>query len=210
MSDIQFNCAYTELKAPNELMPNPKNPNKHSQAQIERLALLIKHYGFRHPIIVSKNSGFIVAGHGRWEAALKLNLQQVPVDYQEFATPDDEWSFLVADNAVAAWSELDLSLINSEMINLGPDFDVDLLGIEDFKLDLNEKNENEQIDAIEPGLPELSGGPKTLMLIYDEATYKELMIKVQRILDEKEIVDESELFLYFVSDYERNKNKENL
>lgn len=139
MSDIKITCAYTELKAPNELLPSPKNPNKHSPAQIERLCLLIKHHGFRHPIIVSKNSGFIVAGHGRWECALKLNLSYVPVDYQEFENPDAEYSFMVADNAIAGWSDLDLALINSEMINLGPDFDIDLLAIENFEIDLSLK-----------------------------------------------------------------------
>lgn len=190
MSDIKFNCAYTELKPPNELMPNAKNPNKHSQAQIERLALLIKHYGFRHPIIVSKNSGFIVAGHGRWEAALKLNLQQVPVDYQEFATPDDEWSFLVADNAVAAWSELDLSLINSEMVNLGPDFDVDLLGLNNFTVELFDK-----IEEVNKGdensewsdMPEFKEGEKDikLSLYFSTELEREIYCNKNKIIVDK-------------------------
>ena len=136
---VKIACAYSELKDPSLLLPSSKNPNVHSEAQIERLAKLIEYYGFRHPIVVSKNSGFIVAGHGRWMAATKLGLKEVPVDYQEFDTPDAEYSFMVADNAVALWSELDLASINAEMINLGPDFDVDLFGIEDFKIDLNEE-----------------------------------------------------------------------
>lgn len=149
MPDIEYRCAYSELKAPNELLPSPRNPNKHSPAQIERLALLIKHHGFRHPIIVSKSSGFIVAGHGRWEAALKLNISHVPVDYQEFENPDAEYSFMVADNAISSWSDLDLALINSEMINLGPDYNIDLLGIENFKIDLSESLELEDIEKEE-------------------------------------------------------------
>ena len=139
---VKIACAYSELKDPSLLLPSSKNPNVHSEAQIERLAKLIEYYGFRHPIVVSKNSGFIVAGHGRWMAATKLGLSEVPVDYQEFDTPDAEYSFMVADNAVALWSELDLASINAEMINLGPDFDVDLFGIEDFKIDLNEFENN--------------------------------------------------------------------
>ena len=147
MSDIKITCAYTELKAPNELLPSPRNPNKHSPAQIERLCLLIKHHGFRHPIIVSKNSGYVVAGHCRLQAAMKLNISQVPVDYQEFETPDLEYIFMVSDNAISEWGDLDLSLINREMINLGPDLvDIDLLGIENFKIDLSESLEFEDIN----------------------------------------------------------------
>lgn len=160
MDDIKITCAYTELKNPKDLLPFPKKPNKHTDAQIERLCLLIKHYGFRHPIIVSKNSGFIIAGHGRWQAAMKLKLESVPVDYQEFKNPDDEYGFVVSDNSISDWSELDLSMINSEMINLGPDFDVDLLGLEDFELEIADKIEPkcDEDDAVEP-----PKNPKTVL-----------------------------------------------
>lgn len=146
---MQINCSYTELKDPKLLLPHPKNPNKHKDAQIDRLGVLITYYGFRHPIIVSKNSGFVVAGHGRLMSALKLGLKEVPVDYQEFDTPDSEYSFMVADNAISEWSELDLASINSEMINLGPEFDVNFLGIENFQLNLTDAFEMPEMDKEE-------------------------------------------------------------
>ena len=31
-----YNCAYDELVDINKLVPNPKNPNKHSKEQIKR------------------------------------------------------------------------------------------------------------------------------------------------------------------------------
>lgn len=141
-----ISCAYAELKDPLHLVPHPKNPNKHDQAQIDTLARLISFYGFRHPIIVSKQTGFIVAGHGRLEAAKKLGLKEVPVDYQDFTDDAQEYGFLVADNAIAGWSELDLAKINVDFVDLGPDFDVDMLGIKDFVI--------EPIDKLEPGCDE--------------------------------------------------------
>lgn len=130
-------CSYTEMVRIDEVMPHPKNPNRHSKEQIERLAEIIKYQGFRHPIIVSKLSGFIVAGHGRLAAAMKLDLKEVPVDYQEFDSEDSEYAFLVSDNAIADWADLDFSMINSHIPDFSPDFNIDLLGIKDFKIDVN-------------------------------------------------------------------------
>lgn len=122
-----------------DLKPHPKNPNTHRPQQIERLADLIKYQGWRLPIIVSKQSGFIVSGHGRLMAAQYLNLKDVPVSYQDFLDEDQEIAFLVSDNAIASWAELDLGLINSFLPTFDPDFKIDLLGLEDFVIEPADK-----------------------------------------------------------------------
>lgn len=116
------------------LKPHPKNRNTHPPEQIERLAKIIKYQGWRHPIIVSKQSGFIVAGHGRLEAAKLLNLPVVPVHYQDFVDADQEYAFLISDNAIALWAELDLSAIHKDLPELGLG-DLDLLGFQNFELE---------------------------------------------------------------------------
>jgi DNA modification methylase len=123
------------------LVPNPKNNNKHPPEQIERLAKLIKYQGFRNPLVVSNRSGFVLCGHGRIEAARKAGLKEVPVMYQDFDSEAQEYAYLTSDNAIASWSELDLSAVNMEMLDLGPDFDIDLLGIKDFVIEPIEKFE---------------------------------------------------------------------
>lgn len=123
------------------LIPNPKNNNKHSKEQIERLAKLIKYQGFRNPLVVSNRSGFVLCGHGRIEAAKLAGLKQVPVMFQDFENEAQEYAYLTSDNAIASWAELDLSAVNTEMLDLGPEFDVDLLGIKDFVIEPIEKFE---------------------------------------------------------------------
>lgn len=134
-----------------DLTPNPKNPNKHSKDQITRIQKLIEYYGWRHPIIVSKESGLIVVGHGRLEAAMKMGLDKVPVSIQSFESPEQEYGFLVADNAIASWAELDLKNINLEVPDLGPDFDIDLLGIKDFEIDAADKYQEGEDDVPDVG-----------------------------------------------------------
>lgn len=124
---------------PKTLRDHPKNRNRHKKEQIERLVKLYKGLGVRHPIVVSKNSGYIVAGHGRKQAAIKAGMQKFPVVYQEFESDDVEYAFLQSDNAIALWSDLDLSGINADLVELdGSTFDIDLLGIEKFNLEVPE------------------------------------------------------------------------
>ena len=124
-----------------ELKPNPLNRNSHPKDQVERLAKILEYQGWRYPIKVSKRSGLITSGHGRLEAAKLLKLKEVPVSFQDYADEAQEYADLTADNAIASWSELDLSGINSDIVDLGPDFDLDLLGIKDFGIDPADKTE---------------------------------------------------------------------
>jgi len=118
-----------------EIAPNPRNRNGHSDEQITRLAQIIKYQGFRSPLIVSNQSGMLVSGHGRLMAAKKLGLTHVPVMYQDFENEDMEYAAMVSENSIASWAELDLSGINMDLADLGPDFELDLLGIKNFVLE---------------------------------------------------------------------------
>lgn len=139
---MKIECAYDKLVPLSELRQHPKNRNKHPANQIERLAKVLKYQGWRKPITVSNRSGFITAGHGRLEAALKNGWKEVPVDYQDYESEEQEYADLTADNALASWAELDLSGINLDIGDLGPDFDIELLGLQEFTV--------EPADKIEP------------------------------------------------------------
>lgn len=150
-------CAYVELIDIHKLIPHPKNPNKHPDEQIERLAKIIDYQGMRSPIVVSRLSGFITKGHGRLLSLAKLGWTKVPVDYQDYENEAQEYSDIVSDNAIAEWAAQDLSQINLEMLDLGPDIDVDLLGIKDFVIEPIEKYD----EATEDDVPEVNHDPIT-------------------------------------------------
>jgi hypothetical protein len=127
-------CPHDALVSVKDLKPNPLNRNSHPKDQVERLAKILEFQGWRYPIKVSKRSGLITSGHGRLEAAKLLKWKEVPVSFQEYASEEQEYADTVSDNSIASWSELDLSGINSDLTDLGPDFDIDLLGIKEFSL----------------------------------------------------------------------------
>lgn len=121
----------------NQVKPNPKNQNKHSKEQIDRLSKIIEYQGFRSPLIISNQSGLLVSGHGRLLAAKTIGLESVPVIFQDFADETQETAAMISENSIASWSELDLSMVNLQLGDMGPDFDIDLLGIKQFSLDAN-------------------------------------------------------------------------
>jgi len=132
---MKINCEYTRLVPIGDPRPNPKNPNKHTPEQIARLAHILEYQGWRKPVVVSNLSGFVTSGHGRLLAALKNGWHEVPVSFQDYVDEAQEYADLVADNAIAEWASIDLAMINQEIPHLGPDFDIDSLGLQDFNLD---------------------------------------------------------------------------
>jgi hypothetical protein len=130
-SSIPVHCAHLRLADVTSLIPNPRNPNKHGDTQVALLAKIIRHQGWRAPITISRRSGFVVTGHGRLEAAKLLQVEQVPVDEQDFATEADEWAHLIADNRIAELADADRAMLRdlAEELDTG-DFDMDLTGFD--------------------------------------------------------------------------------
>lgn len=143
---MKIKCAHDELVDLHKLQPNPKNPNKHPDQQISLLAKIIDYQGQRSPIVVSNRSGFITKGHGRLMAIKSLGWEKAAVDYQDYESEAQEYADIVADNKIAELAETDMAMVNVDALELGEDFDLELLGIPDFELIVTEK--------LEPGCDE--------------------------------------------------------
>lgn len=126
-SGIPVYCAHDAIVKIKDLKPNPKNPNKHPQQQLEMLGKVIRGNGWRNPITVSNRSGFIVKGHGRLLAAQLEEFTEVPVEYQNYATDEAELADLTADNRIAELAEMD----NKMLADIFSDIDT---GAIDFEL----------------------------------------------------------------------------
>jgi ParB-like chromosome segregation protein Spo0J len=145
---MKIQCAYTELVDVDKLVAHPKNYNKHPDRQIEMLAKILTYQGQRLPIVVSKRSGFIVSGHGRLMAIKKLGWPQAACDYQEFENEAAEYAHMVADNKIAELAEEDNIILEDIRIDLGVDFDHELLGLKEdpsaSQASLDDINTNEK------------------------------------------------------------------
>ena len=144
---IEFDCSYDELVRPYELKPHPRNNNRHSVEQINRFKqMMIRDPQWRHPIIVSKRSGYIIAGHLRHLIALEhLNLDKVPVNYQDFKDDAHEYRVLTNDNEIARWAKLDFQGVFDALEGIEGLDAVDL-AIENF--DFKKPGEEKEIEDV--------------------------------------------------------------
>ncbi len=135
-------CSYKQLMPISDIKKcfDPKNRNIHPKDQIERLAKILEYQGARYCAKISNQSGILRSGHGRVMAAELAGWTHYPVDFQDYESLDQEYADAIADNAVASWAELDLSGINFDLAELGPDINLDMLGIKDFFLDPSERD----------------------------------------------------------------------
>jgi len=149
-----------ELVDINTPVPYDKNMHIHTDEQIDRLIKLIDYQGFRNPLVLQKGTNRIAAGHGRLIAAKKMGMKKVPVIYQEFESEEQFYAYVVSDNAIGkdTWAQLDLSQINKDIIDLGPDLDLDMLGLKDFVVEPIEKFEPQ---ADEDAVPDIKDDPVT-------------------------------------------------
>lgn len=150
--EIKFD-KYDEIKPIKELKNSRFQRNQHPQDQIERLAKIMLVHGVRQAIHVSTLTGEICFVHGRRTAASINGWTEFPIIYQNFKDLDEEYACVQSDNAIAHWAGLDFSLINKDLENLGPEFDIDLLGIKNFFVDLSDKGFN-PTDSTEEDKPQ--------------------------------------------------------
>ena len=109
------------------LHPYENNPRKNDDA-VEALAQAIQKFGWKQPIVIDKDN-VIVAGHTRYKAAKRLQLQTIPCVIADDLTDEEVRAYRLADNKIAELSgwdfeklseELD-SIINIDMTNFGFD-----------------------------------------------------------------------------------------
>jgi DNA modification methylase len=123
-----------EIADINTIKPYENNPRKLKDLAIEKVAMSLKEYGFRQPIVVDKDR-IIVVGHTRFRASKKLGFKEVPITIADNLTPEQINAYRIADNRTAEESEWDNELLKMEIKDLeAKDFKLDLLGFNEDQL----------------------------------------------------------------------------
>ena len=137
-----------------DLLPYPNNAKLHSEEQITKIAASIKEFGFNNPVLIDQDGG-IIAGHGRVDAARKLNLSDVPTITLAHLTEAQKKAYILADNRLSEiGSEWDLDLVSIELEGLlDLDMDIDLTGFDDSWLQVEEAEGLTDEDEV-PEIPE--------------------------------------------------------
>jgi len=100
-----------------ELNVFDQNPKLHSNEQIDKIIKSIQTYGFTNPLIVDENN-MILAGHGRYEASQKLNLEQVPCIKLTNLTETQKKAYVIADNKLSEGQEYNEIYLNDLILDI--------------------------------------------------------------------------------------------
>jgi DNA modification methylase len=123
-----------EIADINSIKPYENNPRKLKDLAIKKVAMSLKEYGFRQPIVVDKDR-IIVVGHTRFRASKKLGFKEVPITIADNLTTEQINAYRIADNRTAEESEWDNELLKMEIKDLeAKDFKLDLLGFNEDQL----------------------------------------------------------------------------
>lgn len=88
-----------------ELKPFERNYNRHSEAQIARLAHSLRSFGQVRAIVVWR--GYSLTGHGVVAAARSIGWETIRAEVHDYLTEDQALAYVVADNELARQSDPD-------------------------------------------------------------------------------------------------------
>lgn len=126
-----------------ELKPYENNPRNNEEA-VEPVMNSIKEFGFKVPIVIDKNN-VIIAGHTRYKAAKKLDLQEVPCIIADDLTEEQIKAFRLADNKVSEFAKWNKGLLADELLDIK--LDMNLFGFE--KMFEEEEEEEPEVEFTE-------------------------------------------------------------
>jgi len=119
---------------PDQLTAYPNNSRKHPPEQISIIAKSISRFGFTKPVLVNEERQ-ILAGHGAWMAATKMELETIPVLVLSGLSKQNQKAYVLADNKIAERSSWDADILAVELKDLmGGNFDPLEIGFSDKEL----------------------------------------------------------------------------
>ncbi len=132
------------------IVPYTNNSRNHPEQQITALMASIKRFGFTQPVIIDENKT-LLAGHGRLEAAKRLNLEFIPARIIAGLTTDEKRAYVIADNKIAEQSEWNTEKLLSELQSIEDlDLGSDLNALLDHNTFVHTKVEQVPINSLKP------------------------------------------------------------
>ena len=116
-----------EQVAIGDLRPDPFNPRRISDAELEALTRSIQEFGLIDPIVARREDRTVIGGHQRLVAARRLGLETVPVIYVDLPPERAKLLNLALNKISGDWDQELLARLLADL-QQAPDIDVGLSG----------------------------------------------------------------------------------
>ena len=116
-----------------ELCPDPANPRRITDAELEALTRSLSEFGFIDPIIARREDNTVIGGHQRLLAARRLGLKTIPVVFVDLSKEQARLLNLALNKISGSFDEELLARLLTDL-NEVPNIDLSLSGFEDDEL----------------------------------------------------------------------------
>ncbi|MGA3031319.1 MAG: ParB N-terminal domain-containing protein [Candidatus Limnocylindrales bacterium] len=159
--------ALTVEQVPIDLLrPDPANPRRISDEELDALERSIRQFGFVQPVLARRADGTVIGGHQRLVAARRLGLETVPVAWLDLSVEQARLLNLALNKISGSWDDALLARLLADL-QATPDLDLSLSGFGEDEiadllrgLEVREKRERVESFDLDEALEEARRAPR--------------------------------------------------
>jgi DNA modification methylase len=150
-----------------QLRPDPANPRRIPDEELDALGRSIRQFGFVQPVLVRREDGTVVGGHQRLVAARRLGLKAVPVTYLDISIEQARLLNLALNRISGSWDEQLLARLLADLqTNPGVDLSLSGFGEDEVRdllrsLETREKKERVEDFDLDTALEDATRTPRS-------------------------------------------------
>jgi DNA modification methylase len=148
------------------LRPDPANPRRISEEELDALERSIRQFGFVQPVLARREDATVIGGHQRLLAARRLGLTSVPVIWLDLSAEQARLLGLALNKISGSWDDALLARLLADLQSI-PDLDLSLSGFDEDEvkellrsLETREKREQVESFDLEEALEEARRAPR--------------------------------------------------
>ena len=119
-----------ESVAIDSLVPDPANPRRIDDEELESLTRSVTRWGMVQPVLARREDRVVIGGHQRLLAARRAGLTEVPVAWLDMSADESHLLNLSLNRIGGDWDERLLARLLAELRD-APDVDVSLSGFDE-------------------------------------------------------------------------------
>jgi hypothetical protein len=149
-----------------QLRPDPANPRRISEEELDSLERSIRQFGFVQPVLARREDQTVIGGHQRLVAARRLGLATVPVTWLDLSIEQARLLNLALNRISGSWDDALLARLLADL-QTTPDVDLSLSGFGEAEiadllrsLEVREKRERVESFDLDEALAEATRSPR--------------------------------------------------
>ena len=136
------------------LRPDPANPRRISEEELDALERSIRQFGFVQPVLARREDATVIGGHQRLLAARRLGLTSVPVIWLDLSAEQARLLGLALNKISGSWDDALLARLLADLQAI-PDLDLSVSGfgedeVKELLRSLETREKREQVESFHP------------------------------------------------------------